>query len=57
MSPEKEVTPLDKEALLLLPGLRYARSIIEFAMQVSRHSAQREGVKRPSNDPRSAKKP
>jgi hypothetical protein len=51
MDHEKEITPLDKEALALLPGLRYARSLIDIAMQMSRHSAMRESVQKPAGDP------
>jgi hypothetical protein len=50
MNPEKEITPLDKEALTLMPGLRYARSLIEIAMQMARDSALRKHLKPPSRD-------
>lgn len=45
MDTEKHITPLDKDALQLLPGLRYARSLIEIAMQVARRSALEESLK------------
>lgn len=51
MNPQKHITPLDKEALVLLPGLRYARGLIDIAMQVARHSALRNNLKPPSSDP------
>ena len=51
MNPKHDITPLDKEALVLLPGLRYARSLIDIAMQVSRNSALRPAVKAPSDNP------
>jgi hypothetical protein len=50
MNPQKQITPLDKEALALMPGLRYARSLIDIAMQVARNSALRENLKPPSSD-------
>jgi hypothetical protein len=40
------VTPLDKEALVLLPGLRYARAMIDLAIQTSRYSAMRPAVEK-----------
>ena len=51
MSTENEVTPLDKEALVLLPGLRYARSLIDIAMQVARRSALEGNLKSASRSP------
>lgn len=51
MNPQKEITPLDKEALTLIPGLRYARSLIDIAMQVARNSALRRNQKPASGDP------
>jgi hypothetical protein len=51
MDREKDITPIDKEALALLPGLKYARSLIDIAMQMSRHSAMRGSVKPPASDP------
>jgi hypothetical protein len=45
MKPKHIITPLDKEALVLLPGLRYARAMIELAMQVCRHTAMQASVK------------
>ncbi len=51
MDHEKDITPLDKEALALLPGLRYARSLIDIAMQMSRHSSIRGSVKPPASGP------
>jgi hypothetical protein len=50
MNPQKQITPLDKEALALMPGLRYARSLIDIAMHVARNSALRENLKPPSSD-------
>jgi hypothetical protein len=42
MNAKREIiTPLDEEALVLLPGLRYAQALIEIAMQTCRHSALR----------------
>jgi hypothetical protein len=51
MNPDKHVTPLDKEALVLLPGLRYAQAMIDIAIQVARNSALREHLKPASRDP------
>ncbi len=45
MKPKHIITPLDKEALVLLPGLRYARAMIELATQVCRHRAMQAGAK------------
>jgi hypothetical protein len=47
MNPKHVVTPLDKDALVLLPGLRYAKALIEVAMQVSRHTALQAQVEPP----------
>lgn len=44
MNPKHQVRPLDKDALVLLPGLRYARSLIDIAMQVSRRNALRQAL-------------
>jgi hypothetical protein len=43
------ITPLDKEALVLLPGLRYAQALIEIAMQTCRHSASRPAIEKAAN--------
>jgi hypothetical protein len=49
MNPKRNhiITPLDKDAHLLIPGLRYARSMLSLAIQVSRHSALRGGLAPP----------
>jgi hypothetical protein len=44
MNPKHQVTPLDKDALVLLPGLRYARSLIDIAIQVSRRNVLRQAL-------------
>jgi hypothetical protein len=51
MDTEKRIAPLDKEAPLLLPGLRYARSLIDIAMHVARSSAVEEALKRAPKQP------
>jgi hypothetical protein len=56
MSPEKQITPLDKEALALLPGLRYARSLIDIAMHVARRSALHEALRSPEIKPPAERK-
>jgi hypothetical protein len=45
MKPKHITTPLDKEALVLLPGLRYARAMIDLAMKVCRHTAMQAAAK------------
>jgi hypothetical protein len=47
--------PLDKEALVLLPGLRYARAMIDLAIQTSRYSAMRPAIEKTSQQPQSTK--
>jgi len=49
MTPKHEISPLDKDALLLLPGLRYARSLIDVAMHVCRNSALRPAGQQPAS--------
>jgi hypothetical protein len=51
MNPDKHITPLDKEALVLLPGLRYARAMIDIAMHVARDSVLRKNLQPASRDP------
>jgi len=41
MNPKPRVSPLDKEAPVLLPGLEYARSLIDIAIHVCRRRADR----------------
>jgi hypothetical protein len=51
------ITPLDKEALVLLSGLRYARAALDLAIKTSRYSAMRPAVEKTANgaDPTKAR--
>lgn len=56
MNRKQHITPLDKEALLPVPGLQYARSLIDIAIHVSRRSAMEAAVKPLPNSLQSRKR-